>query len=244
MRAMKFLPVASLCALLGACASAPPPPKPTAQPMPGWDKQKIARSRAKRVSVQGIEGTLTAYDVRDTMDRRGEELGACYATTVERIPRIAGRAEFAIHVLRDGTVGAASYEHSDLGDRELEACVLDVVRGTKFPEPHGGEADVKWAMVLESETPGPGPEHWEPEKVRRVVNKRAAKLREYCELPAPGPTYRITAYVNRRGRVVSAGVISDVQDVVEHLDCIAEGVRKWRMPRPKEKLAKVSFDVR
>lgn len=238
MRALMFLSASALV----ACASTAAP-SPRSAPAPESVAEAKPKPRRAPVSVTGLEGTLTAYDVRDTMERRYEELDVCHSSTVTRIPRVAGRAAFAIHVLRDGTVGKVSYEHSDLGDRELEACILEVVRTTKFPSPHGGEADVKWAMVLESERPGPGPEHWEPERVRGIVRKRASRLRQTCEMQADGSTYRVTAYVNRSGRVVSAGVISnDYEEQDELLDCIAKRVRGWRMPRPK-RLAKVSFNL-
>lgn len=135
---------------LGACASAPSEPPASAVvhsgAMPAWDLSQLPPRRS-RVAVSGIEGTLTAYDVRDAMDRRGDHLDACLTRSRRSI---RGEAVYEIHVNRDGSVGRASCGDSNLHDRRLERCVLEVVRDTEFPTPHGGEADVKWTMVLGS----------------------------------------------------------------------------------------------
>ena len=54
----------------------------------------------------------------------------------------------------------------------------------------------------------------------------------------------VTAYVNKKGRVVAASVMPRNGAEVEEADCIVLALRKWPMPRPKQKrFAKVSFEL-
>jgi hypothetical protein len=196
-----------------------------------------------RVNVRGIEGTLSNYDVRATMEKRGTEFGACHEPRARRMPRLAGNIEFAIRVTPEGAVSQVQVRNSDVGDRALERCFVDVIRATPFPRPNGGEANVMWTMMLGPSRPGKDPELWEHGRIERVLAKKAPELRETCAVPTDG-SFLITMYVNRRGRVVTAGVSGPGGGEPELLDCLAAGLRSWRMPTPrKSALAKVSFPL-
>ena len=56
-------------------------------------------------------------------------------------------------------------------------------------------------------------------------------------------SYLITAYVNKQGRVVTAGVSAAAGGEPEMLDCLVQGLRSWKMPKPKSTLAKISFPL-
>jgi hypothetical protein len=196
-----------------------------------------------RVAVRGIEGTLSNYDVRHTMELRGAEFGACHEPRARRVPRLAGNIEFAIRVTPEGAVSQVHIRNSDVGDRALERCFVDVITQTPFPRPNGGEANVSYSMILGPARPGKDPELWESERIGRLLAKEVPELRESCAVPTEG-AYLITAYVNRRGRVVTAGVSAPTGGEPETLDCLVQGLRSWKMPKPrKSALAKISFPL-
>ena len=220
------------------------PPKPVVQQPQPTQEERAERAEA-RVAVRGIEGTLSNYDVRFTMEKRGAEFGACHEPRARRMPRLAGNIEFAIRVSPEGAVSQVHVRNSDLGDRTLERCFSEVILGTPFPRPNGGEANVTWNMMLGPLRPGKDPEQWEVERIERVLVKQVPELRESCSVPSDG-SYLITAYVNKRGRVVTAGVSAPNGGDGESatLDCLAQGLRSWKMPKPKKSpLAKVSFPL-
>jgi hypothetical protein len=216
-----------------------PRPKPVVQPS---REEREAKADA-RVAVRGIEGTLSNYDVRHTMEKRGAEFGACHEPRARRMPRLAGNIEFAIRVTPEGAVSQVQVRNSDVGDRSLERCFAEVISATPFPRPNGGEANVSYTMILGPARPGKDPELWETDRIERLLAKQAPELRESCAVPSEG-SYTITAYVNRKGRVVTAGVASPEGSEAETLDCLVQGLRSWQLPKPrKSPLAKVSFPL-
>jgi hypothetical protein len=237
---------------ISACATVPPPahqrppraPIIQADVLPDWGRQRreVAKPKAK-VSVAGIEGTLASFDVKITMEKLGREFGACHEPRARRVPMLAGSLEFEIHVQHSGEVSQVELRTSDVGDRELERCFLDVVRAAHFPRPNGGDANVTYTMLLGPAGKGREPEQWEPGRVQHVVSKRGADVSEQCELPS-GAAFSITAYVNARGRVVTAGVTAGSTAQPEHFDCIAKAMRSLSMPKPtKKRFAKVTFPL-
>jgi hypothetical protein len=210
--------------------------------MPAWGESASSSRRNAAVSVRGIEGTLSSYDVNDTMERRNEEFAACHEPRASVVPVLAGRVEFGIQVAPDGTVRHVDVRESDLGDRVLERCFVDVIAQTPFPRPHGGQANVTYTMMLEPARPGHEAESWSVERIERTLAQRASPLRATCGL-APRAGLVVTAYVNPRGRVVAAGVSAHEGVTGEQFDCVAEDLRSWPMPKSKHGLAKVSFPI-
>jgi hypothetical protein len=195
----------------------------------------------RKVQVAGIEGTLANFDVRVTMEGKAREFGRCHAPRLQRLPALAGSVEFKIHVHGDGHVGNVAVANSDLGDRELERCFTEVILATPFPKPRGGDANVSYTMLLEASHKGREPELWETDRVRHVMSRNAHDIRESCDLRSLRH-FKATVYVNRNGRVVSAGVAGKGDHENGTYDCIAEALHKLPMPKAKKKsLAKVSF---
>jgi outer membrane biosynthesis protein TonB len=194
------------------------------------------------VAVQGIEGTLSNFDVRVTMEKQGKAFAKCHEARARKVPALAGAIEFRVHVLRSGEVSDVQVRASDLGDRVLERCMSEVIAAATFPAPHGGEADVSWNMSLERSR-GRAPEQWEAERVEKVLRKNQSGLLEACDVRRGGPI-TVTAYVSPRGKVLSAGVSATKSSTQEQFDCIADELRSWPMPRPRKGVAKVSFPLR
>ncbi|MDB4974923.1 MAG: hypothetical protein JWN48_3264 [Myxococcaceae bacterium] len=201
-----------------------------------------ADKRDSKVGVQGIEGTLSNFDVRIAMEKQAKAFGKCHEPRARKVPALAGNIEFRIHVLRSGEVSDVNVRVSDLGDRILERCMSEVIEATKFPEPHGGEANVTWNMSLEPRR-GRAPEQWEEDRVERVLRKHQGELLETCDAEREGPI-TVTAYVNKRGKVVAAGVAATKASAQEAFDCIADELRSWPMPKARKGVAKVSFPLK
>ena len=217
----------------------PAKPVPKKRPRPSH----VAERQERQVAVSGIEGTLSSFDVRSTLERRNREFARCHEPRARNVPALAGRVEFQIHVLKSGQVGDVHTSASDLGDRVLERCLTEVIRGATFPSPHGGEADVRWNMALAPAEARATPEQWETRRIERVLRKRRSALLSTCDAHAAGP-FTVTAYVSRAGRVLSAGVAAPTLTPADTLDCIAEELRSWSMPKPRKAIAKVSFPLR
>jgi hypothetical protein len=202
-----------------------------------------AETANKKVGVQGIHGTLSNFDVRVAMEKQNKAFAKCQAPRMRKVPALTGGVEFSIRVLPSGEVADVHVRESDLGDRVLERCFSEVIENTRFPAPHGGEATVKWNMALAPARRGREPEQWESDRVERVLTKNRRELLETCDARRAG-AMTVTAYVSKKGKVLAAGIAAPDRKSAEHFDCIADELRSWSMPKPRKRIAKVSFALR
>jgi hypothetical protein len=93
--------------------------------------------------VHGIEGTMSEYDVRATLEEHSQEFDRCHDAE-----RGGGRVVFGIRILRSGAVGDVNVRGSSVRNRDLVDCYAGVIASTTFPSPHGDYADVKWTTKV------------------------------------------------------------------------------------------------
>jgi hypothetical protein len=202
-----------------------------------------AEQANKKVGVKGIHGTLSPFDVKVTLDKQAKAFGKCHEPRARKVPALAGGLEFNIRVLASGEVADVNVRQSDVGDRVLERCFSEVIRNTRFPAPHGGEATVQYTMALAPGRKHRAPEEWDSERIEKVLKKNRSELLETCEVKRPGSIV-VTAYVSKRGKVLAAGVAAPDDKSADKFDCIADELRTWSMPKPRKGVAKVSFPLR
>jgi TonB family protein len=203
-----------------------------------------ARVRSGRMAVAGLTGSLSPYEVREALEPRAEEFGACFVRASRRLRGLGGRIQLAFHVDATGRVETVRAADSTIGHRAVERCLLEVAAETRFPRPQGGEADFSWPLEMDSVSE---PTTWDPSRIDGVVRRFGPRVLETCVAEgADRPAFQVTTYVSRSGRVIAAGAVmlgaaDDASD--ESLDCVASQVRRWRMPRATRN-AKVTFELR
>lgn len=107
------------------------------------DASADAKAEQHAVAVRGIEGTMSEYDVRTTLEGRDKDFDACHGRRGG-----SGSIEFRIHILSNGEVGDVKVHRSNVRARELVDCYTDVVETSRFTAPHGGYADVRWTTKV------------------------------------------------------------------------------------------------
>nr|ANY58038.1 hypothetical protein [uncultured bacterium] len=224
-----------------AAAEPAPPVRAAPAPVTSAPGAEAEATGESRLAVRGIEGSMSGHDVNQTMERRTSELAACQAHAV---PALTGAVVYGIKVDGEGQVNEVTLRSSDLGDRSLERCVAEVIERTPFPRPNGGNARFTWTMTLEPASARAVPEAWEREQIEQVIDKNLSELHEECKIESFARHLGATAYVNKRGRVIAASVTGKSGATDEHLDCVVLALRKWRMPKPKLRFAKVSFPLK
>jgi hypothetical protein len=98
----------------------------------------------REVDVEGIEGTMTAFDVRTPLEERDADFDRCH----DQHRGGSGRIVFHIHILATGDVGHLKAHPSKVRSKDLIECYSEVVSSTHFAKPHGGYADVKWTTKV------------------------------------------------------------------------------------------------
>lgn len=239
MRASCFL----FTALLSACAhgsattvtedGAPP----AAHALPDWVEPAHSEDS---LAVSGLGSTLAAVDVRQVMDRRHEDLLACFATRRRRTPPLAGEVRFGFRLRPDGRVREVRIERTTLGHRGVERCLAAVAMATRFPAPQGGgETDLAWTMLVDEG--GRQPRVLDGARWYRAASRRGRSALRRCEVMR-GESVQVTAHLTPRGAVASVGGAA-THGAHTDLDCVLGQVARWRLPSPGT-AAKVTFDLR
>src|SRR5690606_38221140 len=102
------------------------------------------REREDGVQITGLMGTISREEVEDALNPRMPRFTRCFAQRLGDVEFLAGDIRMAFRISTEGTVLWVYPASSSIGDRETEQCVLGVARETRFPRPHGGEAEFAW----------------------------------------------------------------------------------------------------
>lgn len=227
--ATMFMWIVGICA--PACGEPAPPPRPPRPPAP------VESDRPDDgVMVDGM-GALSAEDVRGTFQRIQRSLMSCYATGLRRVPNAAGSAQFFFRVSPEGRVLWAYLTRSDLGQQEVQDCMVDLVRRTQFPRPRGGEAEAMFDIELE------------PPEAVRYLEWTEADVAAAFEAAMPsvdaclqGSTgFTVTIYVAPGGTVLDAGAVGPDAGAQDRAVCLAAAAMQWILPDPGPQGAKLSL---
>lgn len=221
--------------LLAGCGAAPVPEvvEPTAPSAREEDPDKD-------VQVQGIRGTLSEHEIQRALEPRMMKFARCVEKRSSTVEWVSGKLEFTFEVAVDGTVKNVYPSESTFGDRETERCMTDVARGTRFPAPHGGEADFSWSLDVPLDSSIREPVAWTSDNASQVIAQGGPSVLSSCE----GGAYAITAYVDPEGHVVAAGAATENVSDATKLDCVAQQISSWAFPSPGSYPAKIAFDLR
>ncbi len=201
------------------------------------------------VGVRGITGSLTAFEVDEAMNTRGEALMACVRQRPNRLGHVAGEIKFHVAIDGHGKVERVRITQSDIGHAPLERCLADVVATAPFPAPAGAErAEATWQMIVDPL--GRPAEPIDPAELEDAMTEQAEALYEACSIER-GRKFNVTGYLSRSGKLspVSAmspwrGPTRTADDTPEMLDCLAAAIAEWKyLPKPA-RITKAVFELR
>jgi hypothetical protein len=198
---------------------------------------------ARQMSVSGITGSLSALEVQRALEPRNEDFARCFLDRSARFHELSGQVRIFVRVAADGTVERAFPEDSTLGDRGVERCVAEVASATRFPRPRGGgAAELRWPLHIDPPSNVRNPITWDSQRVARVVEREGRGVVSRCMPDGGTGAVQVTAYV-RGNRVVSVGAAVTDEALAGSMDCVADAVRRWRLPSTP-RMAKVTFELR
>jgi hypothetical protein len=185
-------------------------------------------------------GGLSEYDVERQFRALRPRVIDCVRSAASRLEVIGGSASVRLRVDRKGKVVWAYLSDTDLGDREAERCVLELVKRRPWPRPKGGEGLAEMSFDVE---PIEAPEAL-PERGSTLLAKRADAATRKCRRGIQGD-FVATAYVGPDGRVAAAGVAPPDENGELASDCISEALRELRLTQRgrAQTASKVSFSL-
>lgn len=210
------------------------------------DKEPLTRPPpSESLSVSGLRGTLSQFEIEGALKPRLPKFLRCAQQRLAELEALAGSITLSFHVATNGAVAGVSPIASTLGDRDTERCMLEVAQATRFPPPHGGEADFTWPLELPGDPDVRAPVALMADAARAAIGARSGEVTAGDALHAScgGGQMLVTAYVDTSGAVLAAGVATPDLATPTELDCIAAGVRSWVLASPGSYLGKVTFTL-
>jgi len=196
-----------------------------------------------QIQVSGLKGTLNKGDVHQTMEAQQHLFDACIQESRRSVRWVSGTIKYAFKVDGEGRIAELRPVTSTLGHRALEQCLTAAVASTQFPKPAGrATAEFSWGMSVDPLS-ARAFEPAKPTLLKRIARKQARELFGTCEIRRRRARFRVTAYINTSGRVLSAGAVPLPAAAEDKVDCVLEQFEKWQIPKLK-RASKITFDLR
>lgn len=224
----------------------PTPPAGPADVDVTEDDGPPTRVSGKDPTAPAVDAEIGALDgdaVRSISDGLRGEVERCFASANADLdlPLVAGDVEISFRVKGDGSVRWAYMSRSDVGDAEVEECILQLIRGETWPEPEGGEEGLARATYGRGPE-GRAPTPWSAGDLGGAGATLSTKLAG-CRSQAGAASLAVTFYVDADGRPLSAGVASGDEKGLEAVACATTAVLGATYPSPGSYPAKVTVRV-
>ena len=113
-------------------------------------KGPVRGAVTKLTSSAKVTGSLSREDVSRVVNEHSNQLIACYEKVLITDPGLAGKITLDWTVKMDGLVKDVRVASSTLSNPKVAVCVVDAVKGWKFPKPVGGEALISYPFLFRS----------------------------------------------------------------------------------------------
>jgi|HubBroStandDraft_1064217.scaffolds.fasta_scaffold93991_2 hypothetical protein len=222
--------------LVASCGGDPPPKAPEAT-----HTDDAPRAVKMSLKTRSELGTVDPDAVKRAFSALDSAFMNCQKRALDRVEVLAGSVKFFLRIGEDGSAKYSYFEDSELGDRDTERCLQEVVAGARWPKPDGGEAEARYGMELPLQATRP-PNDWSSDKVANALGKHGNAI-DQCKAGVSA-TFRGTMYVGPGGKVIAAGVTASSRDGAAKVDCLADVLLKMKgLPSPGSWPAKVSFGL-
>ena len=194
------------------------------------------------VQIAGLKGRLDPYDIKQGLAPHQNDLFACFTDKVGRRKYLGGGVEFQFVVNPDGTVKRAFMLRSDLGNWDMEKCMLDICQSMTFAKPQG-RAEADFTVPLEFDARRVVVT-WDDARVQEVVTEEQVATLSACaeETGVADPSgVWLTIYVGSRGKVLSVGMAVPTGPIdPTWAQCAHDKVKEWALVDPRGR-AKFSY---
>jgi hypothetical protein len=230
--------------LLASCASAPEPESDQGKLDPSWrpGSTRLPGSDDKDgMTIERTKGALDQRDVDRVLDRQVQSLTPCYEQAGAAQKYAGGDVKLRFFVTRLGEVSNVLVTSSDVGNFEVERCLVTEGRRLKFPPPDGDRAtDFEYTLRFQP-SGGSRVVEWDDEALSRDVAQLSHHLAS-CGSLGPQPV-RAVVYIQPGGAVGSVGLSCGGPIDVQASTCAVEQIRKWRLRDDRQHIVRAGFLV-
>jgi len=167
-------------------------------------------------------------------------LQRCLDAGSKRVEFLGGSVSFFLKIDATGKVANAYLEHSTLGNRATERCMLDALAAKSWPKPVGGEHGLaRKSFTFDPPNDVREPITWDDHDAAAGMKKIAGDV-DKCKQGHAGP-FEATLYVDTSGKVLSAGATPPDEAGAEAVDCLVGVLESASFPSPGSWPAKVTL---
>jgi hypothetical protein len=187
-------------------------------------------------------GGMNEDAVEETFSSSLSGLERCLSRGAERVEFLSGSVAFLLKIDTSGKVASAYVEHSTLGDRATEKCMLSALRSKKWPKPVGGDHGLaRKSFDFDPPNDVREPTFWTDSDARPGLAKIGDDVSK-CKDGHSG-AFEATLYVGTEGEVLSAGIAPPDASGEEAADCLVEALEAAKFPSPGSWPAKVTLKL-
>jgi hypothetical protein len=96
------------------------------------------------------QGSLDRDAIQKVINANVGQIQRCYERELVQTPGLSGKVEIEWTVAITGAVKSARQKFSSLNSPSAVNCIIDHIKGWRFPQPHGGEVMVSYPFVFKS----------------------------------------------------------------------------------------------
>lgn len=234
--AHRLLPCFVLLAA-SACGGSEPPPKDATV-----NDRPPEQEAGPTVNATSEIGGMNEDDVDAAFNASVKSLERCINTGAKRVEFLGGSTAFLLKIDATGKVSSAYLEHSTLGDRATERCMLDALRAKSWPKPVGGEHGLaRKSFTFDPPNDVRPPTTWDDHDAAPGMKKISSEVAD-CKHGHSGP-FEATLYVGTDGKVLSASVTPPDEDGDGAIDCLVGVLESASFPSPGSWPAKVTLQL-
>jgi hypothetical protein len=232
-----LLAVPTLALMLAACGGSEPAPKDAslhdAPPKTDNGPGIVASAEIGGMNEEAVDAAFTSSV---------KGLQRCLDSGAKRIEFLGGSVSFFLKIDATGKVANAYLEHSTLGNRTTERCMLDSLTAKSWPKPVGGEHGLaRKSFTFDPPNDVREPITWDDHDAAPGLKKIADDVGK-CKQGHAG-RFEATLYVDTTGKVLSAGATPPDQDGDAAVDCLVGVLESATFPSPGSWPAKVTLEL-
>lgn len=173
-------------------------------------------------------GVYESADIEETMAQHMGEVRDCYARAGRAQRYASGKVNLRFMVSGDGKPRDVLVVSTDLGNYEVERCLVDVGRGMRFPAPAGHKATTfEYPVEFRSTHQMQVQDLEDSLKVDRDVTAFMHLLADCGTVTANGAS--ASFYIEPNGLIASVGLAGDSVFDEEAGACMVRAMRRWHM---------------
>lgn len=184
---------------------------------------------ARQMGLENETGVYESGDIEDTMSAHMDEVRDCHGRAGDARRYVAGKVTLRFTVAGDGVPQDVLVVATDLGNYNVERCLVDVGRKVKFPPPEGHKA-ATFEYPVEFRSTHEMMQIQDLDDSLKVDRDVAALMHS---LAACGPVTETGAsasfYIEPNGNVTSVGLASEAPLDEQAGACLVKEMHRWKM---------------